>query len=139
MTSHRTIYLIVGGVMVALLVVMLVTWNYNRSSEEAVAKAQQLITAFDKAGLRTPSSAEEVAKVLGTDGGAVCNSVEDGVALGIAKLNLSVGGAFYTRAVIADKRLATGLVLVVQTYCPEKVPDAQEFVDSLNFDTVVRN
>ena len=54
MTSHRTIYLVVGGVMFALLVVMLVTWNYNRSNEEALAKAQQLITAFEKAGLRTP-------------------------------------------------------------------------------------
>ena len=63
----------------------------------------------------------------------------DGVALGIAKLNLSVGGAFYTRAVIADKRLAAGLLIVVQTYCPEKVPTLEEFVNSQRFGTVVRN
>ena len=72
---HRTIYLIVGGVLAVLLVVMLVRFNYNRSNEEAVAKAEQLITAFDKAGLRTPADAQKVAKVLGTDGGTVCDSV----------------------------------------------------------------
>lgn len=137
MNTHRKIYWIVGGAMALLLVVMLVTYNYNRTNEQAVAKAQQLISAFEEAGLRTPSSADEVARVLGDDGGAVCASIQDGVALGIAKLNLSVGGAFYTRAVIADKRVATGLVLVVQTYCPEKVPTVQEFVDSQRFDTLV--
>src|SRR5687767_11235450 len=100
--SHRAIYVIVGGVMALLLVVMLVTYNYNKNTDEAVAKAEQLIAALDQAGLRTPKDPNEVARVLGTDGGAVCASVEDGVALGIAKLNLSVGGAFYIRPVIAD-------------------------------------
>ncbi len=137
MTSHRTVYLIVGGILAVLLVVMMVTWNYNRTSPEAIAKAQQLITTFDKAGLPTPTSAEEVARVFGTDGGSVCASVASGVGLGIAKLNLSVGGAFYTRAVIADKRLATGLLLVVQTYCPDKIATAQDFVDNQQFSSVV--
>jgi hypothetical protein len=133
--SHRASYWIVGGVMAVLLVIMLVTYNYNRSNEQALAKAQQLNTAFEQAGLPTRDPAE-VARVFGTDGGAVCASVQNGVALGIAKLNLSVGGAFYTRAVIADKRLATGLLLVVQTYCPEKVPTAQEFIDAQQFANV---
>ena len=136
--SHRAIYGIVGGILVVLLIVMMITYNYNKSNEEALAKAQQLITAFDEAGLRSPRDANEVARVLGTDGGAVCASVRDGVALGIAKLNLSVGGAFYTRPIIADRRLATGLLIVVQTYCPEKIPDAQQFVDSQQFGTLVR-
>jgi hypothetical protein len=135
--SHRAIYLIVGGVLAALLVVMLVTYRYNRSNEEAVAKAEQLIAAFDEAGLRAPSNAEAVAKVMGTDGGAVCAATGDGVASGMAKLNLSVGGAFYSRPVIADRGLATGLLLVVQTYCPEKVAEAKEFIDSQTFVVLV--
>jgi hypothetical protein len=137
--SHRAIYLIVGGVMALLLVVMLVTYNYNKDSEEALAKADQLIAALDEAGLRAPTQPQNVARVFGNDGGAVCASVEDGVALGIMKLNLSVGGAFYTRAVIADRRLATALLIIVETYCPDKVPTAQEFLDSHNFDTLVPN
>jgi hypothetical protein len=135
--TNRIIYMIVGGVLFVLLIVMLLTWTYNRSSDQATAKAQQLITAFGKAGLPTPASAENVAKVFGTDGGTVCASVQNGVGLGIAKLNLSVGGAFYTRAVIADKRLATGLLLVVQTYCPDKIATAQQFVDNQRFGNTV--
>ena len=137
--SHRAIYLIVGGVMALLLVVMLVTYNYNKDNEEALAKAEQLIAAMDKAGLRAPNDATRSPASSATMVGAVCASVEDGVALGIAKLNLSVGGAFYTRAVIADQRLATGLLVIVQTYCPEKVPTVQEFLDSHRFDNVVRD
>jgi type II secretory pathway pseudopilin PulG len=136
--THRAIYGIVGGILVVLLIVMLITYNYNKSNEEALAKAQQLITAFEEAGLRSPRDANEVARVFGTDGGAVCAAVRDGVALGIAKLNLSVGGAFYTRPIIADRRLATGLLIVVQTYCPEKIPDAEQFVNSQRFGTLVR-
>jgi type II secretory pathway pseudopilin PulG len=136
--SHRAIYWIVGGVMALLLAVMLITYNYNKANEEALAKAEQLITALDEAGLATPTDPNNVARVFGNDGGAVCASVDDGVALGIAKLNLSVGGAFYIRPVIADGRLRTGLLIIVQTYCPEKVPTAEEFLDSHNFDTVVR-
>lgn len=136
--SHRAIYLIVGGVLAALLVVMLVTFNYNRSSQEAVAKAEQLIAAFDQAGLRTPANADTVAKVMGTDGGAVCAATGDGVARGIAKLNLAVGGAFYTRPVIAERRVATGLLLVVETYCPDKAAEVKEFLDSQTFVVLVR-
>ena len=53
--SHRAIYLIVGGVMAALLVVMLLTYNYNKDSEEALAKAEQFIVAMEGAGLPTPT------------------------------------------------------------------------------------
>jgi hypothetical protein len=134
--SHRAIYWIVGGVMAVLLAVMLITFSYNRYNQEAQAKAEQLIANFEKAGLRSPKDPERVARVFGTNGGPVCASVDSGVALGIAKLNLSVGGAFYIRPIIADGRVGTGLLTIVQTYCPEKVPDVQEWLDSQHFETV---
>jgi hypothetical protein len=74
-----------------------------------------------------------VADVLGTDGGTVCGSVGSGVGRGLAKLHLMVGGNFATRPVLNERRIGTGLLLVVQTYCPEKVPDAQQFIDNLQF------
>jgi hypothetical protein len=135
--SHRAIYGIVAAVMGVLLVVMLLTYKYNKSSEEALAKAQQLTATLGQAGLPTPRDPAKVAAVYGTDGGAVCASVQDGVALGIAKFNLSVGGEFYRRAVIADRRVAAGLLAVVKTYCPDKVPTLQNFLDQ-RFDTLVR-
>jgi hypothetical protein len=133
MTSHRKIYLIVGGVLAVLLVVMLVTYRYNRSNEEALAKAGQLISAFEDAGLRPPKDPARVADVLGTDGGTVCGSVGSGVGRGLAKLHLMVGGSYATRPVINERRVGTGLLLIVETYCPDELPDAQQFVDSLRF------
>lgn len=135
--SHRALYWSVAAVLGVLLVVMLVSYNYNKSNDEALAKAQQLSATLSQAGLRTPKDTTEVARVFGTDGGAVCASVENGVALGIAKFNLSVGGEFYRRAVVADRKVAAGLLAVVKTYCPEKVPDLQKWVDSQNFDALV--
>ena len=38
--SHRAIYGIVAAVFGVLLVVMLLTYNYNKSSDEALAKAR---------------------------------------------------------------------------------------------------
>jgi hypothetical protein len=133
MTSHRKIYLIVAGVLAVLLVVMLVTYRYNRSNEEALAKAGQLISAFEDEGLRAPKDPARVADVLGTDGGTVCGSVGSGVGRGIAKLHLMVGGSFATRPVINERRVGTGLLLIVETYCPDKLPETQQFVDSLRF------
>jgi hypothetical protein len=135
--SHRALYVSVAAVLGVLLVVMLVSYNYNKSNDEALAKAQQLSATLSQAGLPTPKDTTEVARVFGTDGGAVCASVENGVALGIAKFNLSVGGEFYRRAVVADRKVAAGLLAVVKTYCPEKVPDLQKWVDSQNFDALV--
>ncbi len=51
---ERTIYWIVGGIFGVLLIVMLVAWNYDVQNPEADAKAQQLIAAYERAGLRAP-------------------------------------------------------------------------------------
>ena len=34
--SNRAIYLTIGGALAVLLVVMLVTWNYNKANAEAI-------------------------------------------------------------------------------------------------------
>src|SRR3954453_13444991 len=103
MKGNRTIYWIVAGVMAVLLVVMLITWRSNRADQEAMTKANQLISAFEGAGLTPPKDPARGAKVPGTDGGPVCGSVGSGVGRGIAKLNLMVGGAAGPRPVI-DQR-----------------------------------
>lgn len=136
--THRIIYGSVIAVMALLLVTMLITFTYNRSTEEALDKAQELNVAFQEAGLPELRDPVEVARVLGTDGGSVCDAVEPGVGRGLAKLNMSVGGAFFTRAVIADRTLATGLLAIVQTYCPDSIPDAEDFIDGLNLSDTIR-
>jgi len=130
--SHRAIYWAVGGVLAVLLVVALATWTYNKATAEAVGKANQLISAFESAGLPTPKSPERVAQVLGNDGGEVCQVVGSDYLEGYVKTRLGVGGEFYFRPIIVDGRALEGAALIVKTYCPEKAPRVDEFINGLN-------
>ena len=135
---ERTIYWLVIGGLGVLLVVMLVAWNYDRQNAEADAKAQQLIAAYEKAGLPTPDQ-DEIARVLGDDGGAVCETADSELVQSYWKLRLMIGGEFYVRAAPLDGRIREGLLLVVDTYCPEKRPDIEDFFEGWDFENVVRD
>ena len=129
--NSRAIYWAVGGALGVLLVAMLVSWNYDKANAEAVSKANQLISAYQTAGLPGPTNAERVAEVLGTDGGEVCVAADSDYLLGYLKTRLGVGGEFYFRPTIVDRRALAGAALIVQTYCPEKAPRLDEFIDGL--------
>src|SRR5512145_2820785 len=98
---ERTIYWIVAGALGVLLVVMLVAWNYDRQNAEADAKAQELIAAFEGAGLPAPDQ-DQIARTLGDDGGQVCETADSELVQGYWKLRLGVGGEFYQRAIRLD-------------------------------------
>jgi hypothetical protein len=135
---ERSIYWIVGGILGVLLIVMLVGWNYDRQNAEADAKAQELIAAFEEAGLRSPD-ADQVARVLGDDGGQVCETADSELVQGYWKLRLLAGGEFYVRATSLPGSIREGLSLVVDVYCPEKRPDIEDFFEGWDFDEVVRD
>jgi hypothetical protein len=137
--SERAIYWTVGVIFGVLLVVMLVAWDYDRSNDEAEAKARQLIAAYEEAGLTPPERPEMVARVLGDDGGVVCDSAGDDLMEAYLKLRLGVGGEFYYRPVKVDEDTLKGLLLIVGIYCPDNLPSVQEFVDDLDFDDVIRD
>ena len=131
--SNRAIYSTIGGVLAALLVVVLVTWNHNKANTEATAKANQLISSAQAAGLPAPTNPERVADVLGTDGGELCAAVRSDQGVGYLKTRLGVGGEFYFRPVILlDRRPFEGAALIVKTYCPEKAARAEQLINSLN-------
>jgi hypothetical protein len=135
---ERTIYWIVGGALGVLLIVMLVAWNYDRQNEEADAKAQELIAAYEAAGLRAPDQ-DQIARVLGDDGGQVCETADSELVQGYWKLRLLVGGEYYVRPTSLDPLVREGLSLVVDVYCPEKRPDIEDFFEDWDFDDVVRD
>ena len=135
---ERTIYWIVGGIFGVLLIVMLVAWNYDRQNAEADAKAQQLIAAYEQAGLPAPDE-DQIARTLGDDGGAVCDTADSELVQGYWKLQLGVGGEYYRRSVRLDPRVREGLSLVVDVYCPEKRPDIEDFFEDWDFDDTVRD
>lgn len=131
--SPKSTYWIVAGVVIALLAVMLITYNYGKNTGEARAKAEQLINSYGLAGLPEPVSAQNVAHFLGDDGGIVCAAAGSEQALGALKNEIGVGGAFYTRAVIQNRDVLTGLRLIVATYCPQNLPTVDVYIASYSF------
>lgn len=136
----RWIYWAIGGVVVVLAVIGVITYSAGKDDREAQDKAQQLAQKFQQAGLRVPDDQDVITSSLGTDGGAVCDNPLS--ALGKATLldGLGNGASFVgRRPVIVDRRILVGELLILQTYCPEKVDKYKDKIDDLKVDDVIKN
>ena len=134
----RRLYWAIGAVVVALLVVGLVRYSAAKNDAEAQRKAQQLVQRFDRLGLAAPVSRNDIARSLGTDGGAVCANPAN--ALGKATLDdmLANGASFVGhRPVIFDRRILLGEVMILQVYCPEKLAPYRQKIDALKLRNTV--
>jgi hypothetical protein len=137
--QRRWIYIGASIVFVVLIVITLITFSSARSTAQAKDKADQLIAALQDAGARAPSQ-DQIVRVLGEDGGAVCE--DPGNALRRATLfSLLTNGAAGPgqRPIIADSRVVKGELLIVQIYCPEKLEAFKDKINDLDFDNVIRS
>jgi len=137
---------IVGGALalifigLPLAIIGLFTYSGQKQSEEATAKAQQLTQAFQQAGLRVPQDLSIITRSLGTDGGAVCDNPANAVGRAILFDQLVNGASFVgRRPVIADTNVLKGELLILQTYCPDKVQQYKEKTQDLKLDDTIRN
>jgi hypothetical protein len=137
-TRERSWLYVVSMVLLVVLVVAgLITFRSARATAEAAEKADELIAALQDAGATRLPSQEQVARVLGTDGGAVCEDPGDALNRAVLLSMLANGaGGPGARPVIADSRAVQGQLLVIETYCPEHLEEFQQFVDDLEFDDV---
>jgi hypothetical protein len=134
--SHFTTYLVIGVAFLLLTGVALLTFHSADESRQADEKADQLISELSAAGARTPSK-EQLVRVLGDDGGAVCAEPGEALSRGVLYGQISNGAAGPgQRPVIADSRIVKGQLLIMKVYCPEHLADFQKIVDDLKFDDV---
>jgi hypothetical protein len=96
-----------------------------QSSQQAEDKANQLIAALQKAGVRVVPSQEQIVRVLGDDGGAICKDPGSTLrkALLFSQLTNGAGGPGI-RPVVVDSRIFKGELLVIQIYCPDELADS---------------
>ena len=119
--------------LVALAVVATILFIGNRQGERDLDRAQQLLDSFAEAGISVPFTADQVARVLGDDGGATCADPNSALARSTLLAGLSNGaGGPGLRPTLVESRLFQGQLLIIQTYCPDEAEDFQQFVDSLN-------
>ena len=130
------IYYLAWGVLGLMVLGSLLVFNAARETAQAQQKADELITALDEAGARTPDR-DQIVRVLGEDGGATCEDPNDALSRATL-LSLLANGATGpgARPVIADSRVVQGHLLIIEVYCPDELEDFKEFVDDLKTDDV---
>jgi Tfp pilus assembly protein FimT len=129
--SRSVLYIVSMVLLVVFAVIGLLMFKSARDTQQALEKADQLIASINQAGGTAPSR-EQIARVLGEDGGAVCANPNDALSRAILFSQLANGAAGPgTRPVIADIRFVQGQLRIIQIYCPEELDDFQKFVDDL--------
>lgn len=130
--DRRVTYIVITVALVLLLIICLVFYRSAQSNQQAEEKANQLIAALQKAGVRVVPPQEQIVGVLGDDGGAICKNPSSALrqALLFSQLTNGAGGPGI-RPVIADSKIFKGELLVIQIYCPDELPRFQQMVEQL--------
>lgn len=133
------IYWFVGLVVVVLMIVGLITYSGEKKDQQAQDKAQQLTQKFKQAGLPVPQDQDIIVRSLGHDGGNVCDNPASALGRAVLFDQLTNGAAFVgRRPVIVDRDLIRGEVLILQTYCPDKLEEYRHKFDDLKFDDTIK-
>ena len=129
--EQTLIYVVVGLVVLALMILGLFLFSGAKETQEANAKADQFIAALGALGVPAPPK-DEVVRVLGTDGGATCDDPNNALHRAILNSQLTNGATGPgTRPVVFDRTMLGGQLLVLKIYCPEELPSMQKYVDNL--------
>jgi hypothetical protein len=131
--ERSIISVVISVILLALAVLALILFISARHETKGVDKAQQLLDSFHQAGISVSLTADQVARVLGTDGGATCADPNAALSRSTLLAALSNGAAGPgIRPTLVESRLFKGQLLIIQTYCPHELKQFQQFVDSLN-------
>jgi len=132
------LYILVGAVVTGLAIWGVIAYRGHKDTKAANSKAQQLQDEFEAARLPTYPDTDEVGRTLGTDGGAVCDTPETlGKSFVTLQLSNGAGGPGQRPVRVAAQTLK-GELLIIKTYCPEKLSEFQKFADNFNYAEVVR-
>ncbi|MFD9717779.1 hypothetical protein [Streptomyces sp. NPDC059076] len=138
-SEHKWIYIGAIVLLVALAVVGVIQYNKVRVTNQATEKANQLASDLDDAGLPRPEI-QTIERVLGTDGGVVCEDPASALKSALWRINLSNGAAGPgQRPIIADSQVVEAEAMIVDIYCPEKIDKIRDAIDDLKTDSTVRN
>lgn len=132
------IYWTAIGLLVVAMIIALVSFSSARSTRQAQDKAEELTTALTDAGLSAPSQ-DQIVRVLGEDGGQLCENPGHALRRAILFGQLTNGASGPgQRPVITDNRVVQGQLIAIEVYCPDEVDDFREIVEDLELDEVVR-
>ncbi|MFI1659022.1 hypothetical protein ACH4ZU_29560 [Streptomyces sp. NPDC020472] len=137
-SEHKWIYWGAIVILVGLVVTGIVRYESVKTGNETLSKAHRLQEELVKAGYPSPDT-DTVERLLGTDGGQVCEEPGNALKTALWKIQQANGASGPgMRPVISDTRAVGAERIVLQVYCPDKVDDFQDEVKDLETDDTVR-
>jgi hypothetical protein len=130
--SHKWIYIGLAVIIVGLMVIGVSLHQDQKQSEEAKAKAKELVTKLNAAGLKAPSE-ETAVRLFGVDGGPFAQDPDEELLQSQYAWQLGTAGPA-SRPVILDPGFVKAAEIFVSVYAPEKLAAFQEFVNGLELD-----
>ncbi len=138
-SEHRWIYLGAIVVLVAMVVIGLLSFTQLHATNEAHRKASQLSDTLRAAGYPVPSQ-DQIVRILGSDGGAVCQDPSNALVQAQWKYGMSNGAAGPgQRPVLSDRQVVLGEAIVLSVYCPDKLDAIKDKIDDLKLGDTVRD
>jgi hypothetical protein len=129
-------YAVLAVAVVTTMIIGVLLFESAQDSAEAREKAVRLQTEFTEAGLPVPSQ-DQIVRILGTDGGPVCENPNSALHQAALNAQLANGsGGPGTRSTVVDRNVVKGEALAISIYCPEELPGFTEYVQNLKTDDV---
>ena len=133
--THRILYLILGAAFVVLTAVAAIAYHQARADQQDLGKAKELQARFTAAGLPLPMDLNDIARMFRGDGGAVCANPDSALQQARWQQDMSNGAdGPGQRPIISDRDIALADTLIIDTYCPSKLPDFRSKINNLKLD-----
>ncbi|MFE1384126.1 hypothetical protein ACFW6S_34795 [Streptomyces sp. NPDC058740] len=138
-SEHRWIYWGAIVLLVALAVTGLIRYSSFKKTNETAKKADQLSEELVRAGYPAPDT-DTVERLLGTDGGQVCEDPASALRKALYRIQQLSNGATGpgSRPVIADTKAVDAGRIVVRVYCPDQASAYDEAIADLKTDDTVK-
>ncbi|MFD0149126.1 hypothetical protein ACWGQ4_06090 [Streptomyces sp. NPDC055721] len=137
-SEHKWIYWGAIVILVGLVITGLVKYSVVKRNNETLSKANQLQQELQKAGYPSPDT-DTIERLLGTDGGQVCEDPGSALKTALWKIQQANGAAGPgMRPVITDTKAVEAERIVLQVYCPDELDDFDDALDDLKTDDTVR-
>ncbi|MER5960947.1 hypothetical protein [Streptomyces sp. NPDC002057] len=137
-SEHKVVYWGSILILIALAVTGLIRYESVTRNSETLSKATRLQEELVRAGYPSPDT-DTVERLLGTDGGQVCEEPGNALKTALWKIQQSNGAAGPgQRPVISDTRAVEAERIVLQVYCPDQLPEFEDELEDLKTDGTVR-
>lgn len=133
--TNRILYLVLAGLFVVVTVVVAIAYHQHEVEQRDRDKAIELRARFAAAGLSLPLDVDDLARMYRSDGGAVCADPTGALQRDRRNQGMSNGAAGPgQRPIISDRDVAVADLLIIDTYCPAKLPEFRAKIRELELD-----